>query len=160
MSNNSIYIFYFVTNLTVFFYMTGFALNMSGFVLNMTKLLLFMYVFVTNMTVFVLNVTVFVLNIPGFVLNMNGCILNITECYIRHKDFRLPPPSFGLCDAQGTPPDSKTGWTGELWSKTNRLNWQNYQNSIQGRKKERKFIPTQRCWQYRAKHAGRQVSNL
>ena len=26
--------------------------------------------------------------------------------------------------------DSETGWTGELWSKTNLLNWQNYENSI------------------------------
>ena len=30
-----------------------------------------------------------------------------------------------LCHAQGTPLDSETGWTGELWSKTNLLNWQN-----------------------------------
>ena len=30
-----------------------------------------------------------------------------------------------LHHAQGTPLDSETGWTGELWSKTNLLNWQN-----------------------------------
>ena len=28
------------------------------------------------------------------------------------------------------PLDSETGWTGELWSKTNLLNWQKYGNSI------------------------------
>ena len=26
---------------------------------------------------------------------------------------------------RGPPLDSETGWTGELWSKTNLLNWQN-----------------------------------
>ena len=32
-----------------------------------------------------------------------------------------------LRHAQGTPPplDCETGWTGELWSKTNLLKWQN-----------------------------------
>ena len=30
-----------------------------------------------------------------------------------------------LCHAQATPLDSETGWTRELWLKTNLLNWQN-----------------------------------
>ena len=49
--------------------------------------------------------------------------LQFEKSYIRHEDFRL----FGLCHAHGTPNplDSETGWTGELWSKTNLLNWQN-----------------------------------
>ena len=39
----------------------------------------------------------------------------------------LRPPSVTLT----VPPlDSETGWTGELWSKTNILNWQNSDNSI------------------------------
>ena len=33
-----------------------------------------------------------------------------------------PPPSVTL---RVPPLDSETGWTGELWSKTNLLNWQN-----------------------------------
>ena len=43
---------------------------------------------------------------------------------IRQEDFRasvtlvLPPLN------------SETGWTGELWSKTNLLNWQNKDNSL------------------------------
>ena len=48
---------------------------------------------------------------------------NLKQSYIRHEDFC---PLFGLCNAQGTPPlDSETGWTGELWSNTNLLKWQN-----------------------------------
>ena len=37
--------------------------------------------------------------------------------YIRHEDFR--PSSVlrpSVCNAQGTPLDSETGWTGDLWS--------------------------------------------
>ena len=30
----------------------------------------------------------------------------------------------------GSPLDSETVWTGELWLKTNLLNWQNQENSI------------------------------
>ena len=41
--------------------------------------------------------------------------------HIRHKDFCAP---FVLHNTQGTPQDSETGWTGELWSKTNLLKWQ------------------------------------
>ena len=39
---------------------------------------------------------------------------------IRHEDFR---PSF--VTYRLPPLDSETGWTGELWSKTNLLIWQN-----------------------------------
>ena len=47
--------------------------------------------------------------------------------YIIDEDFRLPS---GLCpDFSVTlvlpPLDSETGWTGELWSKTYLLIWQN-----------------------------------
>ena len=35
------------------------------------------------------------------------------------------PSSFSVCHAQGTPLESETGWTGEHWSKTNLLKWQN-----------------------------------
>ena len=33
--------------------------------------------------------------------------------------------SFFSVTLRGPPLDSETGWTGELWSKTNLLNWQN-----------------------------------
>ena len=52
------------------------------------------------------------------------------KSYIRYKNFR---PSFGLRPSvtlRGPPLDSETGWTGELWSKTNLLKWQNQQNCI------------------------------
>ena len=53
-----------------------------------------------------------------------ACPRGVTESNIRHKDFRpsVRPPSVTLT----VPPlDSETGWTGELWSKTNLLQWQN-----------------------------------
>ena len=61
--------------------------------------------------------------------------------YIGHKDFR--PPSVLCPSRSGDPPlDSETGWTGEIWLKTNLLNWQNKKNSIfffYSRKKKKKF---------------------
>ena len=39
--------------------------------------------------------------------------------YIIHEDFS--PSDFRLCHACATPLDSETGWTGELWPKTNLL---------------------------------------
>ena len=41
---------------------------------------------------------------------------------IRHDNFR---PSFSFVTLVLPPLDSETGWTGELWSNTNLLNWQN-----------------------------------
>ena len=41
------------------------------------------------------------------------------KSYIRHEDFR--PSSVTLVQP---PLKSETGWTGELWWKTNLLNWQ------------------------------------
>ena len=47
----------------------------------------------------------------------------LPQSYIRHKDI-CPSPSFSV--TLRTPPlKSETGWTGEHWSKTNLLNWQN-----------------------------------
>ena len=53
---------------------------------------------------------------------------NIQKSYIRHEDFR----PFGLCPWRSGDPSlgSEMGWTGELWSKTNLLNWQNKEKSI------------------------------
>ena len=47
----------------------------------------------------------------------------LKKSYIRHENFcSSVRPS-----RSGDPVlDSETGWTGELWSKTNLLNWQNY----------------------------------
>ena len=41
---------------------------------------------------------------------------------MRHEDFLCSDFSVTLVL---TPLNSETGWTGELWSKTNLLNWQN-----------------------------------
>ena len=43
-----------------------------------------------------------------------------------HEDFR-PPLSVTL---RPLPLDSEMGWTGEGWSKTNLLNWQNKEDSF------------------------------
>ena len=64
--------------------------------------------------------------IESFLLKLYiHCSLTVSEVpqsYIRHEDFRLffcPALSATLT----VPPlDSETGWTGELWSKTNFLN--------------------------------------
>ena len=52
---------------------------------------------------------------------------------LRHRDFRPSPsgllhPDFVMLRLP--PLKSEMGWTGELWSKTNHLNWQNLENSI------------------------------
>ena len=47
---------------------------------------------------------------------------------IRKGKYRPATPALYVCHAQGTtppPPDSETGWTVDLWSKTNLLKWQN-----------------------------------
>ena len=51
------------------------------------------------------------------------CMGQPVQSYIRHGDFRTPSPSFVTLVLP--PLDSEAGWTGELWSKTNLLNWQN-----------------------------------
>ena len=43
-----------------------------------------------------------------------------TASYIRHEDFRS-----SVRHALATPPDFEMGWTGELWSKTKFLIWEN-----------------------------------
>ena len=47
------------------------------------------------------------------------------ESNIRHKDFRTSSSVLPCVTLRPPPLDSETGWTGELWSKTNLLNWQN-----------------------------------
>ena len=54
--------------------------------------------------------------------NMKSLHSKTQSSKIRHKDFR---PSDSSVTLRGPPLDSETGWTGELWSKTNLLNWQN-----------------------------------
>ena len=52
---------------------------------------------------------------------------------IRHTNFRLFFVCSPVCSCVplGVPPlDSETGQTGELWSKTNHLNWQNQEYSF------------------------------
>ena len=48
------------------------------------------------------------------------------KSYIRHENFRplSVHPDFSVT-LRVPPLNSETGWTGELWSKTNLLNWQN-----------------------------------
>ena len=40
-------------------------------------------------------------------------------------DTRISVRPSSFVTLRGPPLDSETGWTGELWSKTNLLNWQN-----------------------------------
>ena len=52
--------------------------------------------------------------------------LDFTDINYPKLDTRISvrPPSFSVT-LRVPPLDSETGWTGELWSKTNLLNWQN-----------------------------------
>ena len=46
--------------------------------------------------------------------------------YIRKEKYRPgTTTAVYVCHAQATPQDSETGWTGELWSNTKLLKWQN-----------------------------------
>ena len=54
----------------------------------------------------------------------NGLSLKM-KSYIRHEDFRSSFVCLSVRQVRTTPLDSETGWTGELWLKTNLLNWQN-----------------------------------
>ena len=55
--------------------------------------------------------------------------LNIVQSKIRKKEFCLAPAVYVTLRAPPPPLDFETGWTGELWSKTNLPNWQNLENS-------------------------------
>ena len=49
---------------------------------------------------------------------------------IRHQDFHACVRASSAVTLRLPPLDSETGWTGELWSKTNLLIWQNYDKTF------------------------------
>ena len=76
-----------------------------------------------------------------YLFHLNGfCDKKHKEPYIKHKDFRFlsvlqpsvlhPSVLHPFITLRVPPLKSETGWTGELWSKTYLLNWQNEENSI------------------------------
>ena len=57
-------------------------------------------------------------------------LCRIFSSYIRHEDFRPSVPETLSMTLVLPPLKSETGWTWELWSKANLLNWQNQENSV------------------------------